>query len=188
MKKLLIALLCSFTIHAQTFEFDCRDNYTLPIDYSHITLNTHVFEYIELFADDLRETTGRNFDTGLNRLSIVRDTYSVYGNPSVQVALVDGLSDIGSTDKICIDDVVYIIIRRSFWENASIVQRLWIVYHELGHDILNLLHVSNPNNGYKDIMQQGNSAVQGLPLAFFIEQKNRMFNDIGQVHADCELN
>jgi hypothetical protein len=44
------------------------------------------------------------------------------------------------------DDVVEIYIDNSFWEATNQSSRKKLIYHELGHDILNLDHSEDPKN------------------------------------------
>ena len=183
MKKIIFALLWCYAIQAQTFDFSCTA-YTLPSDYSHITLDTNPYEFFKLFNDDLEATTG-NRNTILDRP--LTTTYQTPGKEGwahyigYPHIILEEIGPIAVTSKGCIDSEVLITIRTSFWENAQINQRLWVMYHELGHDVLGLEH----NNNHGDIMQKGNSGVRDLSIEFFIEKKNLMFNDINQIYTDC---
>ncbi len=55
------------------------------------------------------------------------------------------------------------------WENSSIPKRWYLIYHELGHDVLNLKH----GNGGKMMF---NFADKGYSWKEFWEDKNYMFN------------
>ena len=46
----------------------------------------------------------------------------------------------------CNDSVVNIGILWSYWTNATVIEKLALMYHEFGHDVLNLDHGSNPND------------------------------------------
>lgn len=44
------------------------------------------------------------------------------------------------------DDIIDIYIDNSFWETSEEMVRKRLIYHELGHDVLNLDHSEDPNN------------------------------------------
>ena len=44
------------------------------------------------------------------------------------------------------DEVIDIYIDNSYWEEANSITRKKLIYHELGHDVLNLEHSTNPND------------------------------------------
>ena len=44
------------------------------------------------------------------------------------------------------DEVIDIYIDNSFWKDANSIAKKKLIYHELGHDVLNLDHSTNPND------------------------------------------
>lgn len=50
------------------------------------------------------------------------------------------------------DEVIDIYIDNSYWEKANSITRKKLIYHELGHDVLNLEHSTNPNDYMYDII------------------------------------
>lgn len=52
----------------------------------------------------------------------------------------------GYANGACNDSVVNIGILWSYWDNATVIEKLALMYHEFGHDVLNLDHGSNPND------------------------------------------
>ena len=50
------------------------------------------------------------------------------------------------------DEIIDIYIDNSYWEKANSITRKKLIYHELGHDVLNLEHSTNPNDYMYDII------------------------------------
>ena len=50
------------------------------------------------------------------------------------------------------DEIIDIYIDNSYWEKANSLTRKKLIYHELGHDVLNLKHSTNPNDYMYDII------------------------------------
>ena len=50
------------------------------------------------------------------------------------------------------DEVIDIYIDNSYWEKVNSITRKKLIYHELGHDVLNLEHSTNPNDYMYDII------------------------------------
>lgn len=44
------------------------------------------------------------------------------------------------------DEIIDIYIDNSYWEKVNSLTRKKLIYHELGHDVLNLEHSTNPND------------------------------------------
>ena len=77
----------------------------------------------------------------------------------------------GYAEGICNDSVVNIGIAWSYWTNATVIEKLALMYHEFGHDVLNLGHGSNTN----DIMHPMILGTQESTYNEFIIAKDRLF-------------
>ena len=71
----------------------------------------------------------------------------------------------------CNDSVVNIGIVWSYWANTTVIEKLALMYHEFGHDVLNLDHGSNPN----DIMHPQILGTKESTYNEFIIAKDRFF-------------
>ena len=60
-----------------------------------------------------------------------------FGDPTV---MKEGV--IAYTDTLGEDDRVHVVVNPDVWVRMENVDRLAVIYHELGHDILNLEHIS----------------------------------------------
>ena len=142
MKKLLIALLCSFAIQAQTFDFSCE-----PQSGGGLSNDDPMKYYNEFIVD--AATYGWDF-----------------GDQTGEITLIDLPNGINAqTNGKCLDTDFYVQIDREKWMNPALVigshdisntKNLWrkyILYHELGHAFMNLNHVCNEEtrpHGYSD--------------------------------------
>ena len=70
----------------------------------------------------------------------------------------------------CNDNRVNVGVLYNEWTEKNLLQRLWIMYHEFGHDVYKYEHSSNP----ADIMYPA-STRGDIDLNDFIEAKDRMF-------------
>ena len=123
MKKIIFALLCSFTIHAQTFEFECSTEWN--------TNNIHPAfqEYVDEFFADAEE-----------RGIVIADIDKIG-----TIQFVSGLAPSGRiiaarAHEPC-DSGFFIHVNTELWNQfpASSTRRRTI-YHELGHALLELAH------------------------------------------------
>ena len=105
-------------------------------------------------------------------------------------------SAIGVAKRVCDDDII-IELKESYWNQESVMRRFDLMYHELGHDALNLRHVCNRY----DIMYTSNSEFnescrENLNLVVpdsldpqkyygFKKASSRMFLGVNQVNFDC---
>ena len=70
----------------------------------------------------------------------------------------------------CNDSVVNVGVLFTEWNEKNLLQRLWIMYHEFGHDVYKYEHSSDPT----DIMYPA-STRSDIDLNDFIRAKDRMF-------------
>ena len=105
-------------------------------------------------------------------------------------------SAIGVAKRVCDDDII-IELKEGYWSQESVMRRFDLMYHELGHDALNLKHVCNRY----DIMYTSNtefneSCRENLNLIVpdsldpqkyygFKKASSRMFLGVNQVNFDC---
>ena len=119
--------------------------------------------YIEIFLNDAT-------DAGID-VSHVRK-----GDIEVEFKSVreDGhmsANTIAYTDSLGDDDRVHIVVNPAAWKAASPAKRLAIIYHELGHDILNFEHNSE-EGPLMSIYARSDYSFEDL-----YELKTQMFND-----------
>jgi hypothetical protein len=83
----------------------------------------------------------------------------------------------------CNDKTVIIGIAHGYWSSINIWQKLGLMYHEFGHDVLQYAHSSNPD----DIMHP--SSPFANTYNGFIESKNRFFDKKfeGIEYINCSL-
>ena len=70
----------------------------------------------------------------------------------------------------CNDERVNIGVLYDGWTDLNLIQRLWVMYHEFGHDVFKYEHSSDP----ADIMYPS-STRSDIDLNDFIRAKDRMF-------------
>ena len=70
----------------------------------------------------------------------------------------------------CNDNRVNVGVLYNEWTEKNLLQRLWIMYHEFGHDVYKYEHSTNP----ADIMYPS-STRSDIDINDFIEAKDRMF-------------
>lgn len=70
----------------------------------------------------------------------------------------------------CSASNVFISVTRDYWEDYTELQKLWLMYHEFGHDVYRYEHSTNPD----DIMWPSVTR-SDLKMNDFIEAKNRFF-------------
>ena len=145
--------------NAQSFDFSCE------ID------NTELVELTkEFFAEE----------------NYKGDPYYYYG--VVLNFYEGGNSGIAGEAQACYNpDANWIIINinKYYWDRFSVLQRKFLMYHELGHDVLNYGHLQTTG----EIMTEGGfswpSDYPVSSLAVFNAAKDRMFAGTDQVPQDC---
>ncbi|MBC8397260.1 MAG: hypothetical protein H8E16_09210 [Flavobacteriales bacterium] len=70
----------------------------------------------------------------------------------------------------CNDERVNIGVLYDGWSDLNLIQRLWVMYHEFGHDVFKYEHSNDP----ADIMYPS-STRSDIDLNDFIQAKDRMF-------------
>jgi len=72
------------------------------------------------------------------------------------------------------DDLIEIYINKSSWDDLDKAGKFRLMYHELGHDVLNLDDLEETNTELDAIMYPAFSANQKLKMDVFIENLNTM--------------
>lgn len=72
------------------------------------------------------------------------------------------------------DDLIEIYINKSSWDNLDRAGKFRLMYHELGHDVLNLDDLDESNTELDAIMYPAFSSNQKLKMDVFIENLNTM--------------
>ncbi len=131
-----------------------------------INLNQHTEKRLEscVSYDDLLDVNSDRYDLMAYWDKFVADAKcSMIGNPdysdtnsSINIFFeyeTENQITSGATSEywgyamgICNDSIVNIGILWSYWDNATVIEKLALMYHEFGHDVLNLDHGSNPND------------------------------------------
>ena len=185
MKKIIFVWLIAIqALSAQEFDFECVDE-----------LNEEVQGYVaDFFA--VAEKKGLDF-SGVTGQAVLKDIDNdgEWKNNGTQVG--------GRAYKICYDNEYYIELDRPFFEWVTFVHpsyKRFIVFHELGHDILNLDHNCTFHrfrgfelgSQYTDIMWTGATcpSLSGYNYIFgseaiWNEAVDHMFDEDTHVDFDC---
>ena len=174
------------------FNFDeCGSNYGV-VDYDNIDYNSE--------NGTVTETLIEIANTFLNDAS----TYDILSEETYQwdfsyypFVAADGLSNhtVAARTTYCNGNMISIEVNSNTWESyfTTDLRKLFLIYHELGHAILNLKHSCTTN----DIMHPGTQQGCGTHvsddrwnhptdvMATFITAKDRMFNGEGQTYISC---
>ena len=116
--------------------------------------------YLKVFVQDAK-------DNGIDLSHI----YDGEINLEFKVDTRVGETTIAYTDALGDDDTVHIVVNPNHWYKASPAKRLAIMYHELGHDILNFKH----NSDEGPLMSV--YAREDYTFEELFELKNEMFED-----------
>jgi hypothetical protein len=134
-------------------------------------VNYEISEGLELYIDKFYRDLGnfghfpkrpRNFKVVFSSLDSFENTSHVHG-----VSL--GMN---------IDDKVEIYINQRSWDSFSKPKRYYLIYHELGHDILNLNDLSEDENNWGSIMYPSISKYSDLTMDDFIVNMKGLFESL----------
>ena len=181
MKKFIILTLFSFTVIAcsksdenqveevvEEFEqiFSCT-SYDDLLDPQN-TDQDNLMQYWTKFVDDVKcSRGGPDFSERNPSLNI----FFEYRSPAQIAAGVTSDHIAYSTyGGYCNDSRVNVGVLYSEWTEKNLIQRLWIMYHEFGHDVYKYEHSPDP----ADIMYYA-STRSDIDLNDFIEAKDRLF-------------
>lgn len=128
-----------------------------------------LYTYWNLFVEDVLCTRGGpnygTLNTSVNlRFEIQTPEQFASGNGGPSHA---GYSTFAG---FCNNESVVISVTRDYWEDYTELQKLWLMYHEFGHDVYRYEHSTDPD----DIMYPSVSQ-SDVRMNDFILAKNRFF-------------
>ena len=153
-------------------EVEEREITTDPL-YSRLNEDSSLEEYWEVFREDALRS-GR-LDPGQDK------TITLFFGNEPDFASGVTADHAGRAYSICNNEVVSFEIIESFWEDYTVVQRLYVFYHEAGHARYNFRHpceaneVCNSNNDDLPIMWRSAFAGNNNNFEEFIKDKNDFF-------------
>ena len=148
MKRTIIWIFSLFIVSILSVYFNDYkriNNYNKAIKNSFSWENTESNGYMQ---DFIREYNIKD-DFSSNKILFVEEFPQQFSAREVFFDVEDHLQlndVVGVSFGMYIDDVVEIYIDNSFWESTNQSLRRKLIYHELGHDILNLDHSENPKD------------------------------------------
>ena len=168
---IIFAIMIAGTVKAQSFDFSCRTDADrlYEVGFYHQRFVNAVYDLRSIPAFDFRSQSG---------------TYTF-------VDLIAGNEDIAGEALANCDNTRYAIrLQREYWDQASHYEREYIVYHELGHDLLNRDHTCTittiDNRCYVDIMYTGAcSGGNCSSLGLIPDALQRMVSGLGQQVLGC---
>ena len=208
MKKLILILVILITsiTNAQTFDFDCLSSTTTSTTNTGSTagsaLTGNMWSDIDFDSENgtVTETLIEIANTFLNDVSkydvSLEDAYQ-WDFSYYPFVSDNGLSNhtVAARTTYCNGNMISIEVNSNTWESYfnTDIRKLFLIYHELGHAVLNLKHSCTTN----DIMHPGTQQHCGTHvsddrwnhptdiMATFITAKDRMFNGEGQTYESC---
>lgn len=153
-------------------EVEEREITTDPL-YSRLNEDSSLEEYWEVFREDALRS-GR-LDPGQDK------TITLFFGNEPDFASGVTADHAGRAYSICNNEVVSFEIIESFWEDYTVVQRLYVFYHEAGHARYNFRHpceaneVCNSNTDDLPIMWRSAFAGNNNNFEEFIKDKNDFF-------------
>lgn len=163
--SLLILVLLLFILVINTnSNYPFRDNIYEEVNYE---ISEGLEIYIDKFYRDLGNfghypTRPQNFKVVFSDLDSNKETSHVHG------------VSLGKDN----DNKVEIYINRRSWDSFSKSKRYYIIYHELGHDILNLQDLNDDEMNYGKIMYPSISNYSNLTMNDFIINMNELFESL----------
>lgn len=146
--------------------------------YASLNEESSLDDYWEVFKNDAIRS-GR-LDPGQNR------TVSLFFGDEPDFASGITAEHAGRAFSVCNNEVISFEIIESFWEDYTIVQRLYTFYHEAGHARYNFRHPcefgESCNIDTSDLPIMWRSIPLGnTTFEEFVEDKNNFFGKIGKV-------
>tara|TARA_E500000178_G_scaffold130134_1_gene129977 strand:- start:626 stop:1225 length:600 start_codon:yes stop_codon:yes gene_type:complete len=128
-----------------------------------------LMQYWNKFVEDVKCSGSGGPDFGEQTKFL--DIFFEY-TPDAQIIAGIGPDKIAYSEFIgyCNDERVRIGVLYDEWTGLNLLERLWVMYHEFGHDVYKYAHSSNPT----DIMYPA-STRSDIDINDFIEAKDRMF-------------
>ena len=161
----------------ETLLFSC-------IDYDKVTDSNFdsddLYAFWHLFVEDAKCSMNNKPD--YDKLNTVVDIYYEYESAALS-ARGETLGYGAYAASSCNDEVVRVGISFRYWNDINIWEKLGLMYHEFGHDVLRYAHSSNPD----DIMHA--SSPFANTYNGFVEAKDRFFERKfdGVNYLDCSL-
>jgi hypothetical protein len=138
------------------------DNLLDPLN----TEDNNLIQYWDKFVADVECSTGTDFKTPNTVLNIFFEYKSA--SQIAQGVSSDHIA-YSTFDGYCNNSRVNVGVLYDEWYSKNLLQRLWIMYHEFGHDVYKYEHSTDP----ADIMYP--SSTRGdITINDFIEAKDRM--------------
>lgn len=155
----LVILLINGSDNTQNQKIDSKE--------VNIEISEGLESYIDKFYRDLGNfghypTRPKNFKVVFSDLDSNKETSHVHG------------VSLGKDN----DYKVEIYINRRSWDSFSKSKRYYIIYHELGHDILNLQDLNDDEMNYGKIMYPSISNYSNLTMNDFIINMNELFESL----------
>jgi len=150
------------------------------VDYTSVDPN-NLESYWELFVEDVKcSRGGPNYDE-INKTVILY--FIVPTAETVASGVTVDHAGYSTYAGYCNSEAVNIGVIEDYWIDYTEVQKLWLIYHEFGHDVYRYRHSSNP----KDIMYPS-VARSDVKINDFIRAKElflkRDFEGIEYINCD----
>ena len=181
MKRLLLILtmLISGVVSSQSFDFNCE----IPFPDSFYLLDFESETILEDITDVFFEDYGVSNHNWVLKLSFITEDTDIAG--SAQPCWHPDLG-VDSPNGAWIN----IRINTKWWNQFNDLQKLFLMYHELGHDVLFLGHITDRKG---EIMTVGGFSFtpDNYPygdLETFQRARARMFNNYNQIDYECDGN
>ncbi|MDA0331111.1 MAG: hypothetical protein O3C31_03205 [Bacteroidetes bacterium] len=129
----------------------------------------NLMQYWDKFVADVKCTTGGT-DFG-ERNPILNIFFEYRSAAQIASGVTPDHIAYSTYSGYCNDSRVNVGVLYNEWTEKNLLQRLWIMYHEFGHDVYKYEHSSNP----ADIMFPS-STRSDIDINTFIEAKDRMIN------------
>lgn len=179
LKYIFVFLIFNFILYSCSKDSKEITAEITPVELE-LNMTSSPYEYVDIFVNDLYSMYGIDYSSindkpitivlASQKDSIWKLSDSVYGRAY-------GYNN---------DDIVFIIINKDKWNISSIGSRHYLMYHELGHDILNLPHSNDSNS----IMYSTLSI--NYDTSIFLERKQSVFleyiNLLNKKHENTEAN
>ncbi len=161
MKKLLLLATVAFMASCQTSDLCEHDMNPGECIYEGAQVGA-LSSYLDIYIEDLIRYNSQYGNQVRDWIYAPQNTIKF--NLGGTLPLLTNAVALGS----CNDNLVQIHISRSHWAGLQPSERLWLMYHELGHDIHNIQHSTG-------IMANGNLPIDGKTAERFIEARDEHF-------------
>lgn len=172
-QSLVLAMLSSVWVGCSKNEAEAEEEIVaaeeeqLPscVDYSSV-VQDDLMTYWNLFVEDVKcSRGGPDYGASHNAVSV----RFVVLTPQQQASgVTPDHAGFSTFNGYCFSDIVDIGVIKDFWEDYNEIQKLWLMYHEFGHDVYRYEHSSDPS----DIMWPSVPR-SDVKINDFIEAKNR---------------